>query len=152
MPQTIVKDADAGAATPQRAAQNRARSQGDVTGNKLQAQKEAAAAQAAQEAADQDALIQQERDRRASTTVVIDYTGADTVLEDPEPEPGTELPPTVTFVAKAGAEEMTYGIELDREGNVRHGKPRTFNFKEGQRYEVPRDLFEHMDKRGLVWH
>lgn len=152
MPQSVVKDADAGAARPQRASQNRAKDRGDVTGNQLLAQKEAAAEQRAREAAEQDALIEAEQTQRRNTTVVIDYTGADTVLEDPEPEPGEELSPTVTFIAKAGAEEMTYGIELNRDGTVRHGRPRIFNFKEGQRYEVPRDLYEHMDSRGLVWH
>jgi len=153
MAQSVVRDADAGAAKPQRAVQSgrNVKPRGDVTGNALQAQKDALAEQRAREAAEQDAAIQAEQVQRRNTTIQIDYTGVDIAIEDPEPEDG-ELPERVTFIAKAGAEEMTYGIELNQDGSVRHGRPRTFNFKEGQRYEVPRDLYEHMDQRGLVWH
>lgn len=151
MAQATVRDADAGAAKPQRAVQNRAKDRGDVTGNQMLKLKAEQSEQRARDAAAQDATIEAEQKVRRNTTIQIDYTGSDTVLEDPEPE-DDELPERVTIIAKAGAEDMTYGIELNQDGSVRHGRPRIFHFKEGQRYEIPIDLYLHMDARNLVWH
>lgn len=149
MPQSIVKDADAGAAKPQRAVQNRTPARGDVTGSNMQAAQAAQAQTAAELAYEQELIAREQEAAKRNTTVQIDYTGSDTVLDTPEIDDTSER---VVFRAKAGAEDLTYGLELDNDGNVRHGKPRTFHFVEGQRYEVPRDLYEHMDSRNLVWH
>lgn len=149
MPQTVVSDADAGAAKPQRAVSNKVTNRGDVTGNKLRQQKDEAALAAAQAAEEQDALIEAEDERKRNTVIEVDYHGADVALAAPERD---DLGEVVEFIAKAGAEEMTYGIERNADGSFRHGRPRTFHFQEGQRYRVPRDLYEHMDSRGLVWH
>lgn len=60
----------------------------------------------------------------------------------PAPRPTRALSPTVRVRIDQDVEKMTYGM--------RDGEPNNFNFKEGLQYDVPREVAEHLDERGLV--
>lgn len=56
--------------------------------------------------------------------------------------PARALSPMVRVRIDQDVEKMTYGM--------RDGEPNNFNFKEGLQYEIPREVAEHLDDRGLV--
>lgn len=125
-----------------------------------------------QQALDEDRDRQREEDARAKAEraaveeyakahEVIDYSGADEPLPEPEPvddhdEPYREI------IVKYDVEKMAFGREIVKDPEYNEhgeltrdavlGNIRFLNFKEGRRYRVPRALADHMDERGLVWH
>lgn len=139
-----------GKATPQR---------GDVTAlqqNALNDQRDADAAQKA--AADKHAREVEEYDRKHR---VVDYSGADTPLPEPE-RVEDDSNPYREVIAKYDVEQMAYGRivisepEYNEYGELtvaaQLGGIRYLNFQEGRRYNVPKALADHMDERGLLWH
>jgi hypothetical protein len=96
----------------------------------------------------------------------VDYSGVDTPLaeETPDTNPDAPLPEFVEFRAKMTLDEMTYGRKIvvpaqyPDENNPSHyipavlGDVSKYNFKEGRRYKVPREMYEHLDRIGAVWH
>lgn len=100
---------------------------------------------------------------------VIDYSGADQPLPEPERRDDSDEPYR-EIIAKYDIPQMTFGREiveevlrdernrpvLDDDGSPVKikvpGRIRELNFREGRRYRVPKALADHMDERGLVWH
>lgn len=126
---------------------------GDVTARakqSLEADRDEAARQAAA-----DIAAQEDAERQARQVNVIDYTKP--YVTEVAPSAGPEEQELdendeITFVCRYGAEQMAYGIEVDPDGNVRHGRVRLLDFEEGHRYKVPYHLYKHLDRIGLVYH
>jgi hypothetical protein len=131
---------------------------GDVTALQAQALEEQRDAKLAQEAADKARLREVEDFTKKNT--VIDYSGADVPL--PEPEKAESDEPYRVITIKYAIEQMAFGREVlvDAEYNehgectrpAQLGGIRFFDFDEGRRYNVPRAMADHLDERGLVWH
>jgi len=154
--------------TAQRAARPRAGTR-DATALKA-AELEAAIRQRDEETAIAQAAAKAEDER--FNAQAVDYSGVDTPLEEVKPaaDPDAELPAQVEFRCKMDLPEMTYGrkilvpagTELVRDPDtglvIRQHTPAIlgdvskFNFKEGRKYRVPREMFEHLDRIGAVWH
>jgi hypothetical protein len=93
---------------------------------------------------------------------VIDYTGADVPLPEPE-KADVEDEPYQVVTMKYDVEQMAYGREIHQDpeydgetGEMTKaavlGGIRFLNFAEGRRYNVPTPLAQHLDERGLLWH
>lgn len=79
------------------------------------------------------------------------------VPEEPLPPRGviTTQPRKVKFRVNSDVEEMTFGreVRMDEEtGQQIVGELRTLSFYRGRRYEAPRDIYDHLEARGLVYH
>ena len=77
---------------------------------------------------------------------IIDLSDGPQVAPEPEPEVSfddevTVDAPTKVFRAADDVEEMTFGAQNP-----------PWNFKRGQQYRVPKDLYDHLDRKGFVWH
>lgn len=125
----------------------------DYTGKqkeRLQAQHEVEVA----EAADQMALATAQK--AASDNRIVDYTGADTPLDEVETAKEVETnEPFMTVRILADIEQMTFGRQVYSEARtedngVYHpavlGPLNFFDFEAGRRYKVPRDLGLHLIK------
>lgn len=131
---------------------------GDVTAMQVQALEEERDANAAQKA--REDAHRREVEEYAKKHEVIDYSGADTPL--PEPEPVENDEPLREFIAKYTVEDMAFGriinspAEFNENGECTKpadlGGIRYLNFEEGRRYRVPKSLYMHLDERGLIWH
>jgi hypothetical protein len=55
---------------------------------------------------------------------------------------GRALNPIVRVRVDADVDKMTYGMH--------NNEPNNYNFKEGRQYEIPREVAEHLDERGLI--
>lgn len=105
--------------------------------------------------------MQREVEDYEARNTVIDYTGADTPLAEPEAEINKENPYR-EIIIKYAIDQMAFGREIiqdaeyDERGNItvppRLGGIRYFSFAEGRRYKVPRELADHLDERGYVFH
>jgi hypothetical protein len=130
---------------------------GDMTGLKKQALEAEHAAEAAEATGRISMTTKAEDERKAHE--VIDYTGADAPLPEPERHEDT-AEPLVTFRASQQIERMVFGREVreehgkDEDGNdvtvLVPGNLRFFDFEEGRQYRVPRPLYEHLEERGYV--
>ena len=131
---------------------------GDVTGLRKQQLEQQHAAEVA-EVAERISMNAKVEDKRKQNEV-IDYSGADEPLPEPEPVEANDEP-YVIFRCSGDIERMVFGREVrvehgkDEDGNdvtvLVPGNLRFFDFKEGHQYRVPRDLYEHLDARGYVY-
>lgn len=120
--------------------------QTELQAQHLAAQRDEEAAQAAAEL-----VAQAQNDARQRRTQVTDYTGADEAIIEAEPLADDDQSDR-EFICRVDLPEMTYGIKTDKDGNILHGKPRILKFEEGRRYNVPYDLYMHMERIGAVYH
>lgn len=131
---------------------------GDVTALQVQALEEQRDANLAKEAAEK--AHRREVEELAKKNEVIDYSGADVPL--PEPEKHEDHSPFREIIAKYDVDQMAFGREIVRDAEYNEdgectrpaelGGIRFLSFQEGRRYRVPRALADHLDERGLVWH
>lgn len=142
-----------------RATGRKAPARGDVTALQMQALEEERDAKAAEELREKKRV--KEVEDLAKKHKVIDYSGADTPLPEHEEDEDND-DPYREIIARFDVEDMAYGREIIKDPVLNDdgeqiapaelGGIRFLNFKEGRRYRVPRELAEHMDERGLVWH
>lgn len=133
---------------------------GDVTGLRRQQQAVEHEVELA-ERADQISMTQQ-ADAHRKQHEIVDYSGAETPLPEPELDEAELAEPYKIFRASCDIEDMVYGREvrvergLGQDGEEHEflvpGALRTFSFEEGRQYRVPRALYEHLDARGYVYH
>lgn len=62
-------------------------------------------------------------------------------LADEEPEEIVVQTPKVKFRVNADIEEMTFGVRYP-----------SLNFYVGRVYEAPRDIYNHLESKGLIYH
>lgn len=62
--------------------------------------------------------------------------------------------PKVVFRVNSDVEDMTFGREVhdDDNGNQVVGELRNLSFYRGRRYRAPRDIYDHLEDRGLIYH
>lgn len=91
---------------------------------------------------------------------VIDYTGADTPVEEVETQEVEVNEPERFIRVNSEIEDMVFGRQVvtpasaDEHGNYRPavlGPLNFFNFSPGKRYKVPRELAEHLSKLGYLY-
>lgn len=109
-------------------------------------------------AADKAAEDEARAIRTAVTHVDLDEGFAPLPESPPNADPKS---PMVVVRFRREVEEMTYGrgvvtdVIQDKEGNVLQpavlGGMRHFSFQEGRRYEIPREMAEHLVQRGIVY-
>lgn len=135
-----------------------------VQAQALEAKKEEAAKVAAAKA---EALA--EVDSFKKKNVVIDYfADADKPVDDVVEDEVASTLPFREVTMKYTIDQMTYGMQIvspavyekDEEGNdtrvlaepAQVGGPRYYSFEEGRKYRLPRELADHLDERGYVFH
>lgn len=66
----------------------------------------------------------------------------------------TTLAPMVVFRVNTDIEEMTFGREIHYDDNKNQivGELRTMSFFRGRRYRGPRELYDHLESKGLIYH
>lgn len=134
---------------------------GDMTALRKQAQEETRDVEQAEAA--QRLTMAREVDDYEKQHVTVDYTGADVALPDVEEDDGADERPYREIIVKYDIDKMAFGRDIvtpavtDEATGVMSVPPvlggiRFFDFKEGRRYRVPRELAEHLDERGYVFH
>jgi hypothetical protein len=129
-----------------------------IEAQKLEREHQQEQAQRAQELA-MVAQAEQEAERQGE---VVDYfEGASRPLAEPEfPADQDEAERSWVVRMLMGVEQMTFGREIrreaqyDDEGNMTAppelGGIRYFDFEEGRRYRLPREMAEHLITKGLA--
>ena len=78
------------------------------------------------------------------------------IPEEPPPPVGvrTTQAPLVVFRVNSDVEDMTFGREVrtDSNGEQIIGELRNLSFYRGRRYKAPRDIYDHLEERGLIYH
>lgn len=140
---------------------------GDQTAVEAQALEQKKLADAAAAKAEADDLADVETYEKKN--IVIDYfENADTPLEVVQEDEVTSTLPYREVVIKYGIENMVFGRKIirdpefkkDEDGNdtwemirpAELGGLRFLNFEEGRRYKLPRELADHLDEHGYVFH
>lgn len=101
--------------------------------------------------------------KAAANQSEIDYTGHQVHEAELVAQAVEVLSPEVSIRVNYPIEDMTFGREVYPVGDPQHplgesatepyvGALRTYTFEEGRSYRVSRDLAEHLDKKGYLWH
>jgi len=135
-----------------------------VQAQALEAKKAEDAAQAQAEAVAEAEVASFEKKK-----VVIDYyTDADKPLAEVVEDEVTSTLPYREVTIKYGIENMVFGRKIIRQPEYRKdekgedtwemvrpaelGGLRFLNFEEGRRYRLPRELADHLDEHGYIFH
>lgn len=109
------------------------------------------------------ALVHQEQEEQANK--VVDYTGADTPLEEVVIAPAVEInEPYRTIRVNTKIEQMTFGRQvvtperLEKDPSTGEtirvpavmGSIPQFNFDEGVSYRVPKEMADHLQRLGYL--
>lgn len=134
--------------------------QGDVTALQLKRDEEAAAEAAAAKVVAEEA--EAEAAAYEKKNVVVDYfEGADTPLPEVNEDEIWDDKPYRVATLKYSVENMSFGRKINRDAytddNGNHipadlGGIRYLNFDEGRRYKLPKDVYDHLDERGFIYH